>query len=57
MLEKMHLFDHYLTQTRRTSYNENMDFVALSCINFALSSVKQKSLNKQGSTRKNTRYK
>ena len=33
-----------------------MDFVAFSCINFELTSIKQKTLNKQGFADKNTSY-
>ena len=47
MLEKMHQADHQLMPTRRTRYSENMNIFM---------NVK-KSLNKQGSTQKNARYK
>ena len=33
-----------------------MNYVVFSCINFKLTSVKQKSLKKQGSIQKNTQY-
>ena len=33
-----------------------MNIIALSCINFELTSIKQKTLKKQGSAHKNTRY-
>ena len=41
--------------TIRTRYSESMN-VAFFCTNFELASIKQKTLNKQGSTYKNARY-
>ena len=46
MAEKMHLPD--LMRIRKTRY-----IVAFSCINFELTSIKHKTLNKQGSTTDN----
>ena len=54
MLEKKKcLADNQLTYNGKIRYCENMKTVVFSCINF---SVKQKSLNKQDSTRKNICY-
>ena len=43
-------------RTRRTRFSENTNIVVFSCIKFELTSVKQKALNRQGSTHKNTLY-
>ena len=46
-----------LTRTENTRYSERTNIVVFSCINFELTSIKQTTLEKQGSTHKNTYYK
>ena len=42
--------------TRRTTFSKNMNIVAFPCINFEFTTIKQKTLNKQGFTHKNAHY-
>ena len=53
MFEKLNLADHWLTKTGRTRQSENTNIV-FSCMNFQLTSAKQTTLHKQGSTQINT---
>ena len=53
----MNLTDHQLMQTGSTSYKENMNIIVFSCIDFELTSIKQKTLDKQECSHKNTCYK
>ena len=50
--KKMHLRDHYLTRTARTTYIENMNFTVFSCINVRLASIRQTTRNKKRSFHK-----
>ena len=52
MFEKLNLADHWLTKTGRTRQSEDMNIV-FSCMNFQLTSAKQTTLHKQGSTQIN----